>query len=228
MGVQSGGVDHRKLPRRRGKVLDMAIFQAVLDQLAESGYAGLTMEGIAERARASKASLYRRWPSRIELVMDAVYHYLPDPSSAPETGSLRGDLLTVLRNTAELLTGPAGAALRGVLSEVLSDATRAEQARRHWQGAGVKVMREIVRRAAERGEIEHAAVTPRRLEAGQALLRQHFLFNGVPIPDEVIVGIVDEVLLPLFGAERDHGDGRERGTRSPGTAGRPSDMPVVE
>jgi Tetracyclin repressor-like, C-terminal domain len=59
-------------------------------------------------------------------------------------------------------------------------------------------MQEIVRRAAERGEIDSSAVTPRRLEVGQAMLRQHFLFNGVPIPDSVIIEIVDEVIVPLL------------------------------
>ena len=68
--------DHRKLPRRRGDALNAAIYQATLDELAEVGYAGLTMEGVAERAKASKASLYRRWPTRIELVMERVTHQI--------------------------------------------------------------------------------------------------------------------------------------------------------
>lgn len=190
--------DHRKLPRRRGETLNAAIFQAALDELAEVGYAKLTMERVAERAGASKASLYRRWPSRMELAMDAVYHVMPDPSAPPDTGSLRGDLLALLRNNAELLAGPAGEAMRGLLSDALSDQTRTADLRRHSQGHSMKVMREIARRAIERGEMDAGAVTARRLEAGQALLRQHFLFNGVPIPDSVIVEIVDEVIVPLF------------------------------
>ena len=59
-------------------------------------------------------------------------------------------------------------------------------------------MQEVTRRAAERGELDNSAVTPRRLEVGQAMLRQHFFFNGAPVPDSVIVEIVDEVLVPLF------------------------------
>jgi AcrR family transcriptional regulator len=190
--------DHRKLPRRRGEALNAAIFQATLDELAEVGYAKLTMERVAERARTGKASLYRRWPSRMELVMDAVYHALPDPTSPPDTGSLRGDLLALLRRNAELLAGPAGEALRGLLSDVLRDPTRTAELRRHSQGAGRRAMQEIARRAVERGEIDRSAITPRCLDVGQAMLRQHFLFNGVPVPDSVIVEIVDEVIVPLF------------------------------
>lgn len=190
--------DHRRRPRRRGAALDEAIFQAVLDELAEVGYARLTMEGVAQRARAGKASLYRRWPTRIELVMDAVYSRLPDPAAPPDTGSLRGDLLALLRANAEALAGPAGEALRGLLSEALADSEVIARVRRNSQGATLRIMREILRRAADRGEIDAAAVTDRRLETGHALLRYHFLFNGTPIPDQVITGIVDEVLLPLF------------------------------
>jgi hypothetical protein len=62
------------------------------------------MERIAERAWASKASLYRRWPTHL----DAVYHTLPDPTLMPDTGNLRGDLLAALRQTAKLLAGSAG------------------------------------------------------------------------------------------------------------------------
>jgi Bacterial regulatory proteins, tetR family len=82
--------DHRSRPRRRGRALDEAIYRATLDELAEHGYAKLTMEGVADRARAGKASLYRRWPTRVELVLDAVAHTLPDPLTVPDTGSLRG------------------------------------------------------------------------------------------------------------------------------------------
>jgi AcrR family transcriptional regulator len=192
------GSDHRTRPRRRGAALDAAIFEATLDELSESGYATLTMERIAERARASKASLYRRWPSRIELVIDAVRHAFPDPASTPDTGSLRGDLLAALRHAAAQLAGPAGEAMRGVLSDVLSDPARTAEFRRRTQGASVSTMQEILHRAADRGEIAASAITPRRLEVGPALLRHHFLFGAEPVADGIIVEIVDDVLLALF------------------------------
>lgn len=192
--------DHRKQPRKRGDELNAAIYQATLDELAEVGYAKLTMERVAERAKTGKAALYRRWSSRMELAVDAVYHTLPDPASPPDTGSLRGDLLATLRRNAELLAGPAGEALRGLLGDVLSDPARTTELRRHSQGNGRKMMSEIASRAVERGEIDRDAVTPRRLDVAQAMLRQYFLFNGVPIPDDVIVEIVDEIVVPLFQA----------------------------
>ena len=192
--------DHRSLPRRRGKALEAAILAATLAELAECGYAGLTMERVAERARASKASVYRRWPGRIELVLDAVYQAAPDLADPPDTGTLRGDLLALMRGAASLLDGPVGEAMRGLIGEVAGNTTLMARLRGHSQGASRNAMREIARRAAARGEIRDAPVKPRRLEVGQAMLRQQFLLHGLPIPDRAIVEIVDDVLLPLFHA----------------------------
>jgi AcrR family transcriptional regulator len=190
--------DHRTRPRRRGEVLNSAIFEATLAELAEVGYAKLTMERVAARARASKASVYRRWPSRMELALDAVRQLAPDPSSTPDTGSLRGDTLAFLRNVASLLAGPAGEALRGLLGDALADPTRTLELRRYSRGTGHQIMQEIVRRAVARGEINSKAITTRRLDVAQAMLREQFLFHGPPIPDSAIVEIVDETVLPLF------------------------------
>ena len=90
-------IDHRTRPRRRGQALQDAILDAALTELAEVGYANLTMERVAARAKASKASVYSRWPSRIELVMDVFYHLMPDPAVPADTGTLRGDLLAAFR-----------------------------------------------------------------------------------------------------------------------------------
>jgi AcrR family transcriptional regulator len=179
-------------------VLEGAILEATMAELADVGYARLSVERVAERAGASKASLYRRWPGKVELVLDAVYHVLPSPATAPDTGSLRGDLLAVLRAVAELLAGPAGQALRGVLSDALRDEDRAAQVREHARGNSVRIMREVVRRAGARGELDPAAITTRQLETGPYLMRFHFLVGGAPIPDDVIIEIVDEVVLPLL------------------------------
>jgi AcrR family transcriptional regulator len=195
--------DHRTRPRRRGDVLNSAIFEATLDELAEVGYAKLTMERVAARAGASKASVYRRWPSRMELALDAVHHLAPDPTDLPDTGSLRGDALAFMRTAADLLAGPGGEALRGLLGDTLADPSRTLELRNHSRGTGHRIMQEITRRAVERGEINTDAITPRRLDVAQAMLREQFLFHGPPIPDAAIVEIVDETVLPLF---------RQRGT----------------
>ncbi|ASU83333.1 TetR family transcriptional regulator [Nocardiopsis gilva YIM 90087] len=191
-------MDHRKLPRRRGAALNAAILRAALDELTEVGYARFTMEGVAERAQASKASLYRRWPGRAELVLDAAHHALSTYATPPNTGSLRGDFVTVLTETSRVLAGPMGEALRGLLGDMLASPGRMAEVREYSGGRTMRMMYDVVSQAVDRDEVDPAALTERRLEAGLALLRYHFLFNGAPIPDEVVTGIVDDVMMPLF------------------------------
>jgi AcrR family transcriptional regulator len=178
----------------------MAILNATIAEIDLSGYAGLSIERVAERARASKASLYRRWPSKVELVMAAIYDLLPDPASAADTGSLRGDLLALFRSSAEMLAGPAGTAIRGLMSDALREPELAAQLRRYTRGRSVAAMEEVVRQALERGELLPSPITARQLEAGLSVMRFHFLTHGPPVPDQVIVEIIDEVVLPLLHA----------------------------
>jgi len=187
-------IDHRSGPRRRGIVLEEAIREAALAELTEVGYGNLSMERVAQRARASKASVYSRWPSRAELVADLAHALMPDASDAPDTG----DLISLFRAIAEVLAGPAGEALRGLLAEVLPDPARTLEIRSRSQHSARRALETVVQRAVDRGEVDANAVTPRRLDAGPAMLRQQFLFAGAPIPDDIIVGIVDEVALPLL------------------------------
>ena len=163
-------------PRRRGHALDTAILEATVAEIEISGYAGLSMERVAERARASKASLYRRWPSKVELVMDAIYDLLPDPAATADTGSLRGDLLALLRSAAEMLAGPGGTAIRGLISEALRDPGQAAQLRRYTRGRSLAEMREVVQRAMERGEL--AARHDHRAPAGGRVGG-----DALPLPD---------------------------------------------
>jgi AcrR family transcriptional regulator len=192
--------DHRTRPRRRGHALDTAILEATIAEIEVSGYAALSMERVAERAKASKASLYRRWPSKVELVMAAVYHLFPEPANTADTGSLRGDLLALLRSAADLLDGPAGTAIRGLVSDALRDSDLATQLRNYTRGRSLAAMRDVVRRAAERGELGPGTITTRQVEAGLWVMRFHFLIYGGPLPEQVIVEIVDEVMLPLLHA----------------------------
>ena len=110
------------------------------------------------------------------------------------------DLLALFRSAAELLAGPGGAAIRGLISDALRDPELAAQLRRYTRGRSVAAMREVVQRAMERGELPPGTITARQLEAGLSVMRFHFLTHGGPVPDHVIVEIVDEVMLPLLHA----------------------------
>jgi len=197
--------DHRLRARRRGITLYRAVFDAVLMELSEHGYGALTIDAVARRARVSKATLYRRWPGKRDLVLAAVQGVLPDPDQTGDTGSLRGDLLAFFSHVAEHLRGPAGPALRGMLGDILGDPASAAElygtANRH---RSAEQLRTILARAEDRGELRPgvlARITARQLEAGPAILRQHYLWEG-KVADQLCTEIVDEVVLPLLDAVR--------------------------
>lgn len=191
--------DHRTLPRRRGQELESAILAAAFADLDEVGYPSMTMEGVALRAAASKASLYRRWPGRLELALDAVRHGVPDLRVPVDTGTLRGDLLALVRAVAERADGPAGEVLRAVAGEALAGRESIAALRDLSRDSVVVAVTDIVRRAAARGEVT-ASPAPRRLQVAQAMLRDQVLLGERPVPDAVLVEMVDDVLVPLYTA----------------------------
>jgi AcrR family transcriptional regulator len=196
-GGQQAEQDHRKGSRRRGEKLHAAIYEATLAELIDVGYAELTMKGIASRAKASKGSLYRRWSSRAELVVDAVQHALPVVLEIDDTGSVRDDVLSFLRRVAEVLNGPIGEAVRGLLVETVGDPELRAVVRARFIQPATESMLEALRRGVVRGETRPAALTPLVANVGPAVLREQVLLTGRPIPDSLLVDIVDTVVVPL-------------------------------
>ncbi|MFI0419723.1 TetR/AcrR family transcriptional regulator [Spongiactinospora sp. 9N601] len=190
--------DHRKGPRRRGEALHRAIFEATLAELEDVGYARLTMESVVRRAGTSKSSVHRRWNSVAELVMEALTHrYAGTHEPPPDTGDLREDLLAVLRRASVRLAGPLGEAARGLLGESLRDLAPTEFTLTRIIDVPSMDMVAVLHRAEERGQARPGASEPMMAKVGQIMLRHHFLVHGAPVPDDVIVWIVDEVVLPL-------------------------------
>lgn len=190
--------DHRRNPRRRGEELENAILAAVLDELAEAGYAGLTMERVAARARTGKAALYRRWPGRAELVIDACAAHRLAEADLPDTGALRTDVLGALRQLSARLATSHGDILRGLLTEAMHDPEFARLVRERVHTAGPGPIEGLLRRAVARGEIASWVPASRRATVAVDLLRNHYLLFGAPVPEHVITEIVDDVYLPLL------------------------------
>lgn len=193
------GLDHRTLPRRRGDVLVDGILDAAVAELIEHGYDAMTMDAVARRAGAGKASLYRRWPHLPALVIDAMYRALPTVATVPDLGDVRKDLLALSHEISAQLAGPIGSVVRGLFAEALRNPAVRAQVQEYSRGNSAQVVRVIAERAVARGQCRAEDVTARRLKAGPALLRLHFLTTGRPPDDAVIAEIVDEVMLPLLG-----------------------------
>ena len=95
------GVESKHV-RRRGAALDDAMLSAAWDELLERGYANFTIEAAAERAKTSRAVIYRRWPNKMDLIIAAIRHQGEhNPVPSPDTGSLRGDLIAFLSTASE-------------------------------------------------------------------------------------------------------------------------------
>ena len=138
-------------PRVEG-VREQEILQATLDVLAEVGYDRLTMDAVAHAAKASKATLYRRWSSKAALVIDAVLAQ-KGPTSIPDTGSLREDLLQMHCGTGGVTDPRAVGVLASVITAVNIDPEFATAFRRDFVGPKVAIGRSVFERAKARGEI---------------------------------------------------------------------------
>nr|WP_205718413.1 TetR/AcrR family transcriptional regulator [Actinomadura sp. WMMA1423] len=184
--------------RRRGGDLEAAIYDAVFAQLEAVGYRRLTMEGVATGARTGKAALYRRWRSKDELITDALKHVLPEPPTAPETGSLREDMIQILGCLRDTLLACRGAAFRVLKTEAEEGMGLVHDVVRDRLSRPVRdLLFQALREAAERGEIRPEAATRRVANVGPAVMVYQNLTEGGPITDEYLASLVDEVLLPI-------------------------------
>ncbi len=187
--------DQPGVQRRRGAALEATILDAVWDELAEVGYARLTMEGVAARAHTGKQVLYRRWANRAELVIAALRRRNGSiVDQVPDTGELRRDVLTVLRWMVKRSSTIGSDVVHGLMAEVPD---LDPQPFSMMSG----VMTTLLERAAARGEIPTAALPPRVVTLPPNLVRHEMLLTRRrPIEDEALVEIVDEVFLPLVHA----------------------------
>jgi AcrR family transcriptional regulator len=177
--------------RRRGARLEDALLDAAWEELAAAGYANLTMDGVAARAGTSKPVIYRRWPSRAELVRAAVRRRIGSiADEVPDTGSLREDTLAVLRGLRRRCRVMGTGTALGLLAE-------AHELPPDVFGVVPAVMMTVLKHAAERGEARPESVTPRIAALPGDLLRHELLISRAPASDAFLAEVVDEVFLPL-------------------------------
>ena len=185
--------------RRRGAALEHALLSAAWEELVQNGYARFTMEAVAARAQTSTPVLYRRWPDRWDLAVAAVvFNAELNPVRVPDTGSLRGDLIAYLRD-ASAKRGELAAVFSLRMAEFFAETNSTPaQLRDQFLAGRALLSDEIYERAIARGEIDPAALTPRRRTLAFDLLRNEFMMTLRPVPRKVIEQIVDDIVLPLL------------------------------
>lgn len=186
--------------RRRGQALENALLDAAWDELTERGYDDFTVDGVAARARTSRAVLYRRWPGKPELVHAALIAAINrDPLVVPDTGSLRGDVISLLRQANSQRGHLAVTAITRLGGFYRDTGTNIADLRDALEGGRGSTMDELIARAVARGEIRAGQITGRVAQLPTDLMRHDVLFTLAPLTDDAIEEIVDAVFLPLVG-----------------------------
>jgi AcrR family transcriptional regulator len=180
-----------------GEAREQEILRAAYDLLGEVGYEGLRFDAVAARARASKATLYRHWPGKAQLIADAVKCCKASAMDVPDTGSLRGDLVALLTMMAESMAGEDGPLLAGLVMAMQSDPEFASEMRATYESKQV-VIESIVSRAASRGELRSSCDSNLIEEIAPAQLFMHSFAFGEPLDAKYIDHLVDDILLPLL------------------------------
>ncbi len=200
-GMSAAEADSGEIKRRRrGAELEHALLTAAWDELVATGYAKLTMESVAARARTGIAVLYRRWPNKDRLVLAAIEHYRAvHPVETPDTGTLPGDLHAALAAMSEARAAYFAVAGAAAFSGLLANTglTLGQARLKILGGAASPVARIIYRRAHDRGDIDLGRIPPAVLAMPFDLVRHDLLMDLKPLPPERIREIVDDVFMPL-------------------------------
>jgi AcrR family transcriptional regulator len=183
-------------PRDEGR--EQAILEAAIDLLTEVGYDAMSIESVAVRAKSSKATIYRRWPGKAELVADAMRRRTePALEDLPDTGSLRGDVLMLVQRMFASIEGADGGLICGLAVAVRTDPEFGRLLAAHTHEHKLRTVAALVARAEARGEIAPGADAKLLLEVapGVALFHQ---MSGEPLDGAFAEHLVDRILIPLL------------------------------
>lgn len=190
--------------RPRDAELERRLTAAVLELLAESGYEGVSFEAVARRCQSSKASLYRRWPSKRDMVIAAVKAGPAQHSSSPPPlgDSLREDLLTLSRRLERTMAAADSGTALMLLQAGLEDPELCDAIEEFVGPTGARLPQAVIDAAVARGELPVGA-NPFAFEevVGSALLLRRT--NGLVIDDHYLAALVDTVLIPALIASAD-------------------------
>ncbi len=187
--------------RRRGAELVAAIHEAALEETVEHGLGGVTMEGVARRAGTAKTSLYRRWNSPEDIVLEALYRSYPVEQPSPGADDLRGDLIAALTLMRDGIDDPLHAT---VMPAVVAEASHRPDLHNRlfeevFDPRGGRFTRTVLWHYANHGHIDPARLTPVVVDIGEALFSKHAIDAQAPPDDDYIATIVDQAILPAIG-----------------------------
>jgi AcrR family transcriptional regulator len=181
--------------RPRSQEADRAILTATAELLAERGLAAMSIEEVAARAGVGKTTIYRRWPSKGLLALDAFVASFREEQAQPDTGTLRGDMLAALRAWVRAVTQtPMGSMLTGLIAEAQHD----PELRGAWRDRVLEPLRRqhriMLDRAIARGEIDPSVDQDVVLDLFFGAAEHRLLLGHLPMTDEFIAEVVEVIL----------------------------------
>ena len=191
-----------KLGRKRDPTRDPEILGATLEMLAETGYDGMTIDMVAARAKAGKATVYRRWASKSELVIDAVACMKTadiDFDALPDTGTLRGDLVAMIKPHSMQDGAKKLQVMAGVISMLSRHPELADAATAAIVEPRAKANRVFFARAIKRGEIPADVDVGLLSQLGGAMAMHRTLILRKPVDRAFVLSVIDGVILPAVG-----------------------------
>lgn len=194
-----------RLGRKRDHSRDVAILNAALDVLAEAGYEGFTMDMVAIRAKAGKATVYRRWSTKAELVLDAVAHLKRsqvDLDRLPDTGTLRGDLLALFKPQSNEEAERKLKVMAGLSSMLAQHQNLADAASAVMVEPWVAAHRALMQRAVDRGEVSGLADIATASQIVPSMAAYRALIQRRPFDKAFLLSMIDGFLLPALGISR--------------------------
>jgi AcrR family transcriptional regulator len=175
-----------------------AICDAVFDLLGEVGYDQMSMDAVAARAHASKATIYRAWPCKPDLVIDALVHRFGTAPEPEDTGSLRGDLVALMTSACQVVNSQDGAVMAGLMSAAARNQDLSRTLFRCMYEMKHGVHETIINRAADRGELPRNTDPALLHEVMHALVSARKMWGDGPLDGDFVVHVVDDVLLPVL------------------------------
>ena len=190
-----------RLGRKRDHTRDAVILDAALEVLAEAGYDGMTMDMVAMRAKAGKGTVYRRWPSKAEMVLDAVARMENrevDLEWLPYTGTLRGDLVAMIRPSSLVEGERRLKVMAGLASMMSRHQELAEAGNAAVVEPWVDALHVLMQRAVESGEIPASADIETVSRVIPSMAAYRVFIQREPFDRDFLVSLIDGVVLPAL------------------------------
>jgi AcrR family transcriptional regulator len=188
--------------RRRGEALERAIHAAVFAELAEVGYAAFTIESVASRARTGKASIYRRWPTKQDLVLDAFCgkfgHTMQLIEGSLDDDTSTRDLMFQMGRRMCEVAGGASEAIRAAAGEMSRDAELSAALDEQVNCPKRAILLKVLQRGVERGEVRPDAACEMVADVLPAMIMFKLILENQVVSETMLIGIVDDIVMPLL------------------------------